>query len=110
MNLDPALLEILACPACKSPLRQDDPARELVCTNAECALAYPVRDDIPVLLVEEARPPEEPDSAAEVGQAGEAADAAGEPESHDAREDHGPGAEGADGPHVSAPGRPDARE
>jgi uncharacterized protein YbaR (Trm112 family) len=58
VNLDAALLEILACPACKSPLEVDDPASELVCTNARCALAYPVRDDIPVLLVDEARRPE----------------------------------------------------
>jgi uncharacterized protein len=57
VNLDAALLEILACPACKSPLEVDDPASELVCTNADCALAYPVRDDIPVLLVDEARKP-----------------------------------------------------
>jgi uncharacterized protein len=53
MNLDPALLEILACPACRSSLRVDDVASELVCTG--CGLAYPVRDDIPVLLVDEAR-------------------------------------------------------
>jgi uncharacterized protein YbaR (Trm112 family) len=33
----------------------DDEANELVCTNASCALAYPVRDDIPVLLIDEAR-------------------------------------------------------
>ena len=55
MNLDPALLAILACPDCKSPLRVDDAASELVCTG--CGLAYPVRDDIPVLLVDEARKP-----------------------------------------------------
>jgi len=55
MKLDPALLDILACPDCKSPLRVDDPAGELVCTG--CGLAYPVRDDIPVLLVDEARKP-----------------------------------------------------
>ena len=55
MKLDPALLEILACPDCKSPLTADDAASELVCTG--CALAYPVRDDIPVLLVDEARKP-----------------------------------------------------
>ena len=55
MNLDPALLEILACPDCHAPLRQDDAASELVCTG--CGLAYPVRDDIPVLLVDEARRP-----------------------------------------------------
>ena len=55
MKLDPALLEILACPACRSPLRTDEAAEELVCTG--CGLAYPVRDDIPVLLVDEARSP-----------------------------------------------------
>ena len=55
MKLDPALLQILACPDCKSPLTADDAAKELVCTG--CALAYPVRDDIPVLLVDEARKP-----------------------------------------------------
>jgi len=55
MKLDPALLEILVCPDCKSTLRVDDEASELVCTG--CGLAYPVRDDIPVLLVDEARKP-----------------------------------------------------
>jgi uncharacterized protein YbaR (Trm112 family) len=76
VNLDAALLEILACPACKSPLTVDDPASELVCTNIDCGLAYPVRDDIPVLLVDEARRPggsdqadadQEPDSGAQSG-------------------------------------------
>jgi len=56
MQLDPALLDILACPECRSPLRADDAASELVCTG--CGLAYPVRDDIPVLLVDEARRPD----------------------------------------------------
>jgi uncharacterized protein YbaR (Trm112 family) len=58
MQLDPALLDILACPQCHSPLRADDAASELVCTG--CGLAYPVRDDIPVLLVDEARRPDAP--------------------------------------------------
>ncbi len=53
MKLDPGLLDILACPDCLSPLEPDDAAGELLCTG--CALAYPVRDDIPVLLVDEAR-------------------------------------------------------
>ena len=53
MQLDAALLDILACPECRSPLRADDAASELVCTG--CGLADPVRDDIPVLLVDEAR-------------------------------------------------------
>ena len=59
MKVDAALLEILACPACTSPLRVDEAALDgagaLVCTG--CGLAYPVRDDIPVLLVDEARKP-----------------------------------------------------
>ena len=64
MKIDDWLLEILACPACHAPLREDVAASELVCTNAECALAYPVRDDIPVLLVDEARRPGEQRAAA----------------------------------------------
>ena len=59
MNIDDWLLEILACPKCHAPLRVEEEANELVCTGADCGLAYPVRDDIPVLLVEEARRPGE---------------------------------------------------
>ncbi|HEY9334512.1 Trm112 family protein [Kribbella sp. NPDC004138] len=55
VNLDPDLLSILVCPKCRSEFRVDDEANELICTNAACALAYPVRDDIPVLLIDEAR-------------------------------------------------------
>jgi len=57
MKIDSWLLEILACPKCHSQLRADDAASELVCTGAGCGLAYPVRDDIPVLLIDEARDP-----------------------------------------------------
>ena len=57
MPLDPRLMEILACPVCHSPLRSDEAAAELVCTSSTCGLAYPVRDDIPVLLVDDARRP-----------------------------------------------------
>lgn len=53
MNLDPALLDILVCPQCRDALFVDADANELVCNG--CALAYPVRGDIPVMLVEEAR-------------------------------------------------------
>jgi len=53
MNLDEQLLDLIACPACHATLAVDEPASELVCTG--CGLAYPVRDDIPVLLVDEAR-------------------------------------------------------
>ena len=55
VNLDPALLDILACPNCRAQLRVDEDASELVCTG--CGYAYPVRDDIPVLLGDEARTP-----------------------------------------------------
>jgi len=57
VQLDPRLLEILACPQCHAALRGDDEAQELVCTSTTCGLAYPVRDDIPVLLIDEARRP-----------------------------------------------------
>jgi hypothetical protein len=60
VQLDPRLLEILACPQCHAALRVDEAARELVCTSDACGLAYPVRDDIPVLLIDEARKPEAP--------------------------------------------------
>ncbi|MDX6285667.1 MAG: uncharacterized protein QOG53_1152 [Frankiales bacterium] len=65
MNLDQALLDILACPSCHATLRVDDAASELVCTG--CGLAYPVRDDIPVLLIDEAR---KPGGSADGGSAG----------------------------------------
>jgi uncharacterized protein YbaR (Trm112 family) len=39
-------------------LRVDDAAQELVCTSDSCGLAYPVRDEIPVLLIDQARRPD----------------------------------------------------
>ncbi|MBW8484594.1 Trm112 family protein [Actinomadura parmotrematis] len=56
VKLDSWLLEILACPNCKGTLRADEAAAELACTGP-CHYVYPVRDDIPVLLVDEARAP-----------------------------------------------------
>ena len=55
MALDARLLDILVCPVCKGPLVHDREAQELVCRADR--LAYPIRDDIPVMLVEEAAPP-----------------------------------------------------
>lgn len=57
MNIDPQLLSIIVCPACHGELvaTSTDGADELVCQG--CGNAYPVRDDIPVLLVDEARKP-----------------------------------------------------
>ena len=63
MPLEAGLLEILACPACHADLREesapgDERESELLCTaEAGCGLAYPIRDGIPVLLVDEARRP-----------------------------------------------------
>lgn len=55
MSLDPELLEILACPACKSPVVQKE--EKLLCTNSSCGLKYPIKDGIPVMLIEEAEKP-----------------------------------------------------
>lgn len=51
--MDKRLLEILVCPICKGPLRYDKAKSELICRADR--LAYPIRDDIPVMLEEEAR-------------------------------------------------------
>lgn len=51
--MDPKLLEILVCPLCKGPLLYRKAEGELVCKADK--LAYPIRDDIPVMLEEEAR-------------------------------------------------------
>lgn len=54
----PWLREILRCPRCGAELADGHGPNgpELVCVDPQCALAYPVRDDIPVLLVDHARP------------------------------------------------------
>lgn len=51
--MDSKLLDILVCPVCKGKLYYDKEAAELICRGDR--LAYPVRDDIPVMLEEEAR-------------------------------------------------------
>jgi uncharacterized protein YbaR (Trm112 family) len=52
-TVDPKLLEILVCPLTKSPLRYDAAAQELISDAA--GLAYPIRDGIPIMLIDEAR-------------------------------------------------------
>ena len=52
--MDQKLLDILACPVTKGPLIYDAQKQELISTSAR--LSYPIRDDIPVMLEEEARP------------------------------------------------------
>ena len=51
--IDSKLLDILACPLCKSPLIYDKLKQELICRADR--LAFPIRDDIPVMLEDEAR-------------------------------------------------------
>ncbi len=51
--MDPRLFEILVCPLCKGPLQHRKVEHELICKP--CRLAYPIRDDIPVMLEDEAR-------------------------------------------------------
>lgn len=51
--MDKKLLDILVCPVCKGPLRYDKVRAELICKADR--LAYPIRDDIPVMLEDEAR-------------------------------------------------------
>lgn len=51
--IDPKLLEILVCPLTKGPLRYDAERQELV--SEQAGLAYPIRDGIPIMLVDEAR-------------------------------------------------------
>jgi hypothetical protein len=57
-SVDPKLLEILVCPLTKGPLTYDRARQELV--SARARLAYPIRDGIPIMLVEEARRLDEP--------------------------------------------------
>lgn len=52
MTIDKELLEILACPRCKGRIKLDEKRGGLVCEK--CRLVYPVKDDIPVMLVDEA--------------------------------------------------------
>ncbi len=61
-GVDPKLLEILVCPLTQGPLRYDRDNQELI--SEQAGLAYPIRDGIPIMLVDEARrlddPPEDP--------------------------------------------------
>ena len=61
-QVDPRLLEILVCPVTKGPLRYDRAAQELI--SEEAGLAYPIRDGIPIMLIDEARRLREDETAA----------------------------------------------
>ena len=53
--IDAELLKILACPACKTEVKLE--GERLICQNPECGLRYPIRDGIPVMLIDEAEKP-----------------------------------------------------
>ena len=53
-SVDPKLLEILVCPLTKGTLSYDQKAQELI--SEQAGLAFPIRDGIPIMLVDEARP------------------------------------------------------
>ncbi len=55
VELSPEFLSIAACPACHSKFAVDYDQLELVCLSSACGLAYPIRDGIPVLLIDQAR-------------------------------------------------------
>ena len=54
MAISPELLEILRCPKCKSEVEEKPDNTGLKCVNPECSLVYPIKDEIPVMLVDEA--------------------------------------------------------
>lgn len=54
MPIDKELLEILACPKCKEPIQHDEAKDILICQK--CQVYYSIVDDIPVMLIEEAKP------------------------------------------------------
>lgn len=53
--IDKELPEILACPKCKTAVKLE--GDRIICTNPQCGLRYPIRDGIPVMLIEEAEQP-----------------------------------------------------
>jgi len=55
--IDKELLEILACPKCKGEVRLDERGQRIICTSSTCGLRYPIRDGIPVMLIDEAEAP-----------------------------------------------------
>ena len=55
MRVDQTLLDLLVCPRCHSAISEVSDGAELACAGNECGLIFPVRDGIPVMLIDEAR-------------------------------------------------------
>jgi len=56
MTIDKQLLDVLACPKCKGSVKVE--GERIVCQNPQCGLRYPIRDGIPVMLIDEAEQPQ----------------------------------------------------
>jgi uncharacterized protein YbaR (Trm112 family) len=54
--IDKQLLDVLACPKCKADVKLD--GERIICTNPQCGLRYPIRDRIPVMLIDQAETPQ----------------------------------------------------
>ena len=54
MAVSKELLDILACPKCKGPILLNEAGNGLICS--QCRLVYEIRDDIPIMLIDEAKP------------------------------------------------------
>jgi hypothetical protein len=67
-TVDPKLLDLLVCPLTKGPLRYDHERQELV--SEQAGLAYPIRDGIPIMLVDEGRPIDEDEAIPDAVHAG----------------------------------------
>ncbi len=112
IDLAPELLDILACPNCHGSLAVDHDRDELVCLAADCGLAYPVRQGIPVLLIDEARRPGPDLPSGSAASAASAADpstsaSAADPSTSSSAAAPGTSASAADpGTAASAPGVP----
>ncbi len=63
MSISEELLEILVCPQCKGALELTQGGDGLVCRT--CRLIYPIEDDIPIMLIDEAKPLEGPEVGGE---------------------------------------------
>jgi len=55
VNIDKELLDILACPACKGDVKLE--GQKIICVSPKCGLRFPIKDGIPVMLIEEAEKP-----------------------------------------------------
>jgi uncharacterized protein YbaR (Trm112 family) len=56
MTIDKQLLDVLACPKCKGNVKVE--GEKIVCQNPQCGLRYPIRNGIPVMLIDEAEKPQ----------------------------------------------------